>query len=258
MIETRPILEVEKLVIAFGGLTAVKSLSLHVRRGSVSALIGPNGAGKSTVVNALSGFVRPKGGTIRVEGHQLVGKRVHQIARAGIARTFQNIRLFGGMTVRETLMTGAHCTLQAGFWELLLRSASARREEAEALERAEYLLNFVGLPKAILDRGTGTLSYGQQRRVEIGRALMSDPKLLLLDEPIAGMTVSEKREIGDLILKLREDGMTILLIEHDMQVVRRLAEHVTVLHHGERLADGSPLDVLADERVRLAYLGRTA
>ena len=252
------ILDVSGLTVTFGGVTAVRSLSFQLGRGTIGALIGPNGAGKSTVVNALTGFVRSTSGAIRLDGKDLGGHSAHQVAAAGMGRTFQNIRLFGSMTVRETLLTGAHARLKAGFLSLLFRSRAARQEEQRAMAEAEQLLARVGLPHDVLERTAGGLSYGQQRRVEIARALMGKPRLLLLDEPVAGMNLSEKQEIGELVLRLKATGMSILIVEHDMAVIRRLADHVTVLHHGERLASGSPDAVLSDERVRLAYLGRSA
>lgn len=182
----------------------------------------------------------------------------HRRAAAGMARTFQNIRLFGNMTSLETAVTGAHATLSPGLLSILRRSAAMVRSESEVVIRARDILGRVGLPEVFFDRVATTLSYGQQRRVEIARALMSKPKLLLLDEPVAGMTVAEKQEIGDLVLQLREQGLAILLVEHDMKVIRRLSDHVSVLHHGACLADGVPDEVLVNREVRAAYLGRSA
>lgn len=254
----KPLLEVADLTVSFGGLTAVRSLSLQIPEGTIAALVGPNGAGKSTVVNALTGFVRASSGDIRLDGVSIVDMSPHRRAAAGMARTFQNIRLFGSMTSLETAVTGAHTTLPGGLFSILYKSAAVRRSEKEVVFRAREALDMAGLPASLFNRVATTLSYGQQRRVEIARALMSRPTLLLLDEPVAGMTVAEKREIGDLVLRLRSSGLTILLVEHDMQVIRRLSDHVTVLHHGACLADGAPEEVLANEQVRAAYLGRSA
>jgi len=252
------LLDVRDLTVSFGGLVAVKPLSLTIEAGEVRAMVGPNGAGKSTVVNALTGFVRTTGGDVRLDGMSMTGMKPHRRARAGMARTFQNIRLFGGMTSLETAVTGAHTTLHTGFFATLWGAAAMRRLETDVASTARDTLDMVGLAPSLVHRVATTLSYGQQRRVEIARALMSKPKLLLLDEPVAGMTVAEKHEIADLVLRLRATGITILLIEHDMGFVRRLADRVTVLHHGAKLASGAPDAVLAEAAVRAAYLGRSA
>ncbi|MDF8357554.1 ABC transporter ATP-binding protein [Ensifer adhaerens] len=252
------LLEVNDLTVSFGGVMAVKPLSLTIDRGEVRAIVGPNGAGKSTVVNALTGFVRATGGRVMLDSVSMSGMKPHQRARAGMARTFQNIRLFGGMTALETAVTGAHATLSEGFFGTLRGSGAVRHIEMEAASEALATLEVVGLPSSLVHRVATTLSYGQQRRVEIARALMSKPKLLLLDEPVAGMTVAEKHEIAELVQSLRARGLTILLIEHDMGFVRRLSDRITVLHHGAKLACGAPDAVLADAEVRAAYLGRSA
>jgi len=251
-------LDVQDLSISFGGLVALKPLSMQLEPGRLRAIIGPNGAGKSTFINALSGFARASSGRIELDGVALSGLAPHRRVRAGMARTFQNIRLFGSMSVLEVAVTGAHSVLKGGFFATLFGSARLRHEEEQVTQSARIMLDRVGLPSSLHQRGATTLSYGQQRRVEIARALMSQPKLLLLDEPVAGMTVAEKQEIAALIQQLRQDGMTILLIEHDMAFVRGLADEVSVLHHGGEIASGVPDVVFSDRRVRAAYLGKQA
>ncbi|WP_244116772.1 ABC transporter ATP-binding protein [Burkholderia cepacia] len=248
-------LRAEQVTVRFGGLTAVKNLDLVVRSRSVHALIGPNGAGKSTAVNALSGFVR-------CEGKVWVGERTstswtaHAVAKAGLARTFQNIRLFGGMSVIETILVGGHGRFAGGLFSALLRTQASKRNEREAIDEARRLIEFVGLPSDSAEMTASTLSYGHQRRVEIARALISRPRVLLLDEPLAGMNVAEKAELTELIRTVSRGGVAILLIEHDMDVIRSLADHVTVLYHGQKLADGSPDEVLNHADVQAAYLGK--
>ncbi len=252
------LLEVNDLTVSFGGVMAVKPLSFAIDRGEVRSIVGPNGAGKSTVVNALTGFVRSTAGQVMLDGVSMIGMKPHKRVSAGMARTFQNIRLFGGMTALETAVTGAHTTLPDRFFATLFGAGAVRLREIASAKEALATLDMVGLPSSLVHRVATTLSYGQQRRVEIARALMSKPKLLLLDEPVAGMTMAEKHEIADLILRLRSTGLTILLIEHDMGFVRRLSDRVTVFHHGAKLASGAPDQVLADAAVRAAYLGRSA
>lgn len=251
------LLEVRGLQVAFGGLLAVKGLDLTIATDAIHALIGPNGAGKSTVVNALSGFVRPTAGSVMLCGRSIFGQPAHRVAAAGIARTFQNICLFGGMTVMENVLVGAHRHFRASFLDLVLHRRSAVREEQDAQDRARAALAFVGLAgqEAVI---ATTLAYGHQRRLEIARALLLDPALLLLDEPMAGMNAAEKDELAELIRSIRARGTAILLIEHDMQVIRSLADRVAVLHHGERLADDTVDIVFADAAVQQAYLGNVA
>jgi len=250
------LVEAAGLTVRFGGLLAVKGLDLAVERGAIHGLIGPNGAGKTTVVNTLTGFVRPSEGRLAFDGGEIGGLGVNAIAARGLARTFQNIRLFGAMTVLETVMVGAHRLFGASALALVFAPGRARAREAAEIARAEALLDFVGLGRDSADRVATTLSYGHQRRVEIARAMISEPKLLLLDEPLAGMNVVEKEEIAALVRRIRDDGTTVLLVEHDIQVVRSLCDRVTVLDHGERLADGPPAAVLDDPAVQAAYLGR--
>jgi branched-chain amino acid transport system ATP-binding protein len=252
-----PLLEVHGLTVDFGGLKALRGVDLGVAEGAIHGLVGPNGAGKSTLVNALTGVVRPTQGQISLDGVAIAGLSTHRIAAAGIARTFQNIRHFAGMTVLENVLVGAHRHFRAGLGAIIGRSAAARAEEAREVARARELLDFVGLSGVEDDAASG-LAYGHQRRLEIARALMLAPRLLLLDEPMAGMNTAEKDDLSGVIRATRARGITVLVIEHDMQVIRALCDRLTVLHHGELLAEGRPADVLADRAVQAAYLGRAA
>jgi branched-chain amino acid transport system ATP-binding protein len=248
----RVALRAENVTVRFGGLTAVRNLNLVVKSHAVHALIGPNGAGKSTAVNALSGFIRSEG-TVWVGEKASANWTSHSIAKAGLARTFQNIRLFGVMSVLETILVGSHTRFDGGLLSALFRSKAAKEQEHVAVQEARRLIEFVGLPPEAAEMTASALSYGHQRRVEI--ALISKPTVLLLDEPLAGMNVAEKAELSELIVKVYRSGVAILLIEHDMDVIRSLANHVTVLYHGQKLADGTPDEVLSDAAVQAAYLG---
>jgi len=253
----RALLETRGLTVDFGGLHALRNVDLNVAEGVIHGLIGPNGAGKSTMVNALTGLVRPTDGTIHLQDAPLHGLAAWQIAGAGIARTFQNIRHFAGMTVLENTLVGAHRHFNASFAALIRRSAAARAEEERQRALAMEQLAFVGLSGREDQMATG-LSYGHQRRLEIARALMLTPRLLLLDEPMAGMNATEKDELGEIVRTIRARGITVLIIEHDMQIMRALCDRLSVLHHGELLADGTPAQVFADPAVQAAYLGRAA
>jgi len=250
------LLTTHDLTIAFGGLVAVNKLDLEIRAGQVHALIGPNGSGKSTTVNLLSGIYRPTGGSIRFAGRELERASPHLISRLGVARTFQNVALFGEMTVLENVLVGLHHTFKGGLLPVLLGTRQARREEREARRRAEALLAFVGLGDLGAERAR-SLPYGKQRLLEIARALAQDPAVILLDEPAAGLTSGEIAAVDTLIDALRARGIGILLIEHHMDLVMAVSDEVTVLDFGQRIAQGKPEEVQRDERVISAYLGTT-
>jgi branched-chain amino acid transport system ATP-binding protein len=243
----------------FGGLVAVENVDFLVPRGSITSLIGPNGAGKTTLFNMLTGAYTPTAGEIVFDGQDIAGLPQHQITALGIGRTFQNIRLFGTMTSLENTLVGMHCRMHAGVFRSIARSPLQRREEAEARERARALLDYCGLPKRAEQEYARNLAYGDQRRLEVARALATEPKLLLLDEPTAGMNPQETQAFTEFVRKVRDErSLTVLLIEHDMRVVLGVSERVTVLDHGEKIAEGAPTDVTANERVREAYLGTRA
>jgi branched-chain amino acid transport system ATP-binding protein len=249
-----PLLELDELTMRFGGVTALDALSLQVRPGEIFAIIGPNGAGKTTVFNGITGVFRPASGDIRLSGSSIVRAKRNQVARAGAARTFQNIRLFQEMTVMENVLVGTDAHHRTGVLGAMLGGPRHRREEAEGRRTTEELLEFMGLSDRA-DEPAASLSYGDQRRTEIARAMATGAKLLLLDEPAAGFNRTEKQELAVLIRRVRDLGRTVLLIEHDMELVLGISDRVAVLDFGHKIAEGPPTEVREAPEVIAAYLG---
>ena len=257
--DTEALLRADKVTMRFGGLVANRDIDFVVPRGSIVSLIGPNGAGKTTFFNQLTGMLESTSGQITFDGESVIGLTPHEIAELGIGRTFQNIRLFGAMTTLANVMVGRHTRMKATWWASLLKLPQVREEEAAVEQRAKELLGLVGLRKRYWDDAAKNLPYGDQRRLELARALAGDPKLLLLDEPTAGMNPGETAQMTELIRRLRDElDLTVLLIEHDMKVVMGISERITVLDHGELLAEGNPEQIRSNPSVIEAYLGKQA
>jgi branched-chain amino acid transport system ATP-binding protein len=251
---TEKLLEVDALTLRFGGLTALDDVSFHIQAGEILGLIGPNGAGKTTCFNVMTGVYRPTSGEVRFDGQRLTGLKRHRITKLGIARTFQNIRLFKAMTALENVLVGADSQHRTGPLQALMGTPRHRREERDGHERAMELLSFMGLEKRA-DEIAANLSYGDQRRLEIARAMATQPKLLCLDEPAAGFNPAEKHALVELIRRVRDRGYTVLLIEHDMRLVMEATDRIVVLEFGRKIAEGTPDEIRDNPAVIAAYLG---
>jgi branched-chain amino acid transport system ATP-binding protein len=249
------LLKVESVSKSFGGIQALYEVSFDVAPEMIYAIIGPNGAGKTTLFNCITGAYVPEGGRIILEEKAIQGKKLYELVDRGIARTFQNVALFENMTVLENVLVGQHVRTRCGFWGAILRWPSVRREEKQAHEQAMELLRFVGLEDKANDR-SGDLPLGWQRFLEIARALATQPRLLLLDEPAAGLNTVETEQLGNLMDRIRQHGITLVLVEHDMSLTMEISERILVLDQGKKLAEGSPREIQTNEAVMAAYLGQ--